>query len=167
VYAEHTDSFRYGMQQPHYRLESVLFCAHLKVSVGFEPRPKKTLIFTRCQRPKPLITTLQAGPYVSSPQNYQPPNIFFPNTFHNPQRPRSLLRGFQRHSGTIQTLSWGDLGKIRAALWRRFGGTSFNPIHHPVTHNQFPWKPLRPTSSTPPAPRHLSLPAFPTHPGAT
>jgi hypothetical protein len=27
------------MQQPHYRLESVLFCAHLKVSVGFEPRP--------------------------------------------------------------------------------------------------------------------------------
>jgi hypothetical protein len=58
--------------------------------------------------------------YVSNPQNHQPSNIFFcaPSTAINAQR----------HSGAIQTLSWGYFG----ALWGRFGGAFFNPHLSPV-----------------------------------
>ncbi|MGA2497263.1 MAG: hypothetical protein ABSH20_05955, partial [Tepidisphaeraceae bacterium] len=120
----------YKRKRPHCRREK----CNLE-SAAVEPRPKKTLIFTCCQRPKPLITTLQAGPYVSSPQNHQPPNIFF-------RTPSTTL-----NAGAIQTLRHCGSNGIAAFF--------FNPIHHHLNHNHFLDIPLCFAPAASPAPEHF------------
>ena len=134
--------------------------------------PGKDILFRLLPMPSPLITILPADPYVPSPQNHElqtffsrAPSIAIPHFAlfilyfafpHNPQRPRSLLRGFptfRRDPTPVMGRFRGDLGGASGAHWGRFSQPhpSLDKLTTHFQGNLYAWPP-----STPSAPNIIS-----------